>query len=249
MRRYFVESHIPEFAEFQRWNGKRVMDVGCGIGTESINFARAGAHVTLVEVSSISLDLAKHRFEIYNLLPAAHFHLGNAEELETFIPPPPTTPYYDLIWAFGVLHCTPDPDQMLQQLKQYLDPKTGVLKLMLYSSVSYNVFYLMKEKSQWDFDNIGKLVSRFCRDQTGLPILKTYTIESAKKLLASNGFVVNDIKKRHIFKYKIPEYKEFRYVVEDCWKDVPESQFKYLERELGWHTLITASLQQEEPQN
>ena len=42
-RKYFVEPHIPGFAEFERWRGKRVLEVGCGIGTDSINFARAGA--------------------------------------------------------------------------------------------------------------------------------------------------------------------------------------------------------------
>ena len=44
-RKYFVEPHIPGFAEFERWRGKRVLEVGCGIGTDSINFARAGAEL------------------------------------------------------------------------------------------------------------------------------------------------------------------------------------------------------------
>ena len=63
-RKYFVEPHIPAFAEFERWRGKRVLEVGCGIGTDSINFARAGADLTAVELSGESLRIAAQRAEV-----------------------------------------------------------------------------------------------------------------------------------------------------------------------------------------
>src|SRR5713226_1356279 len=66
-RKYFVEPHIPAFAQFERWRGKRVLEIGCGIGTDAVNFARAGALYTGVELSQTSLELTKKRFEVFGL--------------------------------------------------------------------------------------------------------------------------------------------------------------------------------------
>src|SRR3989338_4971935 len=96
-RKYFVEPHIPKFAEFEKWKGKKVLEVGCGIGTDTISFARNGAYVTAVELSEESLKIAKQRAKIYGLDKEIKFYLANAEELTKFVPVEP----YDLIYSFG----------------------------------------------------------------------------------------------------------------------------------------------------
>src|SRR5688500_9343471 len=60
-RKYFVEPHIPPFAGFELWRGKKVLEIGCGLGTDAVNFARHGAHYTGVELSAASLELARKR--------------------------------------------------------------------------------------------------------------------------------------------------------------------------------------------
>src|SRR5467141_1579389 len=94
-RKYFVEYHIPGFAEFKRWRGKKVLEIGCGIGTDTINFARAGAQVTTVDLSEKSMELARQRAAVLGLEERIGFYSGNAEQLSTFVPVAP----YDLIYS------------------------------------------------------------------------------------------------------------------------------------------------------
>src|SRR5579862_5628081 len=79
-RKYFVEPHIPMFADFGAWAGKRVLEVGCGMGTDTINFARAGARVTAVDLSDESLALARRRAEVFEL-DNIDFYQADAEHL------------------------------------------------------------------------------------------------------------------------------------------------------------------------
>lgn len=233
-RKYRVEPHIPGFADFQKYQDKNVLELGCGLGTESINFVRAGAILTIVELSDTSLELCKKRFEVYGLQDKVTFIHGNGEDLDKLL----FNKQFDLIWSFGVIHHSPHPEVIMDHFYNLLVPG-GELKLMVYSKVSYKLFYLMKETNCWDFSDLDKIISTYSEAQVGCPVTYTYTIEEAKILC--NKFVVSDIHKDHIFCWDIEKYKQYQYEKEDCWKNVPEEQFHQLEKELGWHTLITAS--------
>src|ERR1700749_4789664 len=106
-RKYFVEFHIPAFADFERWKGKRVLEVGCGIGTDSINFARAGAQLTAVDLSGESLRVARQRAEVMGVADRIEFVQANAEELTTAV----SGREFDLVYSFGVIHHTPRPER------------------------------------------------------------------------------------------------------------------------------------------
>ena len=138
-KKYFVEPHIPFFADFKKWDGKKVLEIGCGIGTDSINFVRNGAKLTIVEFSEKSLEICKERFKVFGL--EATFYCGDVEKLSEFL----HLETFDLIYSFGVIHHTPNPTLAFNEISKYMNENTE-LRVMLYSKISYQTFlnYIIK---------------------------------------------------------------------------------------------------------
>src|SRR3974390_1726733 len=65
-RRYFVQPHIRGFAQFSRWRNKRVLEIGCGIGTDSLEFARSGALLVGIDISMKSASIAAERLRAFD---------------------------------------------------------------------------------------------------------------------------------------------------------------------------------------
>jgi 2-polyprenyl-3-methyl-5-hydroxy-6-metoxy-1,4-benzoquinol methylase len=233
-RKYFVENHIPRFAEFPRWRGKKVLEIGCGIGTDTINFARAGAQVTAVELSDNSMELARTRASVFGLGDRIRFCPGNAEQLSAFLPFQP----YDLIYSFGVIHHTPHPGAVLQQLRKYARPGT-IIKIMVYHRHSYKVAWILLTEGKGRFWKLPELVAKNSEAQTGCPVTYTYTRHEGRQLLERHGFRVTDVRVEHIFPYRIPDYVQYRYVREWYFRWMPRLLFTRLERLFGWHLLLT----------
>lgn len=231
-RKYRVEPHIPRFAQFSSWKGKKVLEIGCGIGTDSINFARAGAEVTVVDLSSTSLDLCRRRFEVYGL--NARFYTGNAEELSSFLP----LEEYDLVYSFGVIHHTPHPERVFSELLQYCRPETEI-RVMLYSKWSWKVLWIILKYGHGAFWRANELVRTYSEAQTGCPVTYYYSKSDIRRLLAR--YRVQSIRKDHIFPYKIEKYVKYEYEWVWYFRWLPRWMFRALERCFGWHTLVVAN--------
>jgi len=232
-RKYFVESHIPAFAEFERWRGRRVLEVGCGIGTDSINFARAGADLTAVDLSSESLQIARQRANVMGVADRIDFRQANAEELVSVVDDGP----YDLIYSFGVIHHTPNPERALEQMHALAAPG-GTLRLMVYHRRSWKVFWILASGGWRGLGRADELIAKHSEAQTGCPVTFTYTRAEGRQLVERNGFEVTDLHVDHVFPYRIPDYVEYRYVKEPYFRWMPQPLFHAFERRFGWHLLI-----------
>jgi ubiquinone/menaquinone biosynthesis C-methylase UbiE len=66
-KRYFVEPHITNFANFKKYKNKNVLEIGCGIGTDAIEFIKKKANYVGVDYSKKSISIAKKRVEVLKL--------------------------------------------------------------------------------------------------------------------------------------------------------------------------------------
>jgi len=219
-RKYFVEPHIPKFAQFEMWSGKRVLEVGCGIGTDAINFVRAGANYTGIDVSQKSLDLTQRRLEVFGL--NGRLLHANVEELSSHL----SGETFDLIYSFGVLHHTPSSSSALKQLIALSHAGTE-LRIMVYASRSWKAALIDAGLEQPEA-------------QAGCPIANTYSREEISALLESEGFSVIDVNQDHIFPYQVEPYKNHEYILEQHFAAMAPGFFASLEKVLGWHLLVKA---------
>jgi ubiquinone/menaquinone biosynthesis C-methylase UbiE len=128
--RYADQPFIHSFAQFTRYHGKKVLEVGFGAGTDFIQWLRAGAIASGIDLTEEALANLSHRILIYNLPDAESLQVGDAEDL----PLPANS--FDLGYSWGVLHHTPDTERAIAELVRVVRPG-GEIKIMLYNRHSF----------------------------------------------------------------------------------------------------------------
>jgi 2-polyprenyl-3-methyl-5-hydroxy-6-metoxy-1,4-benzoquinol methylase len=220
-RRYFVEHHIKEFMGDNR--NKTVLEIGCGIGTDAHEFIKQGANYFGIDSSEESIRIAKLRN------PEGMFICGNAEEILF------QNTSFDLIYSFGVIHHTENPDLILQNIRKVSDPYTRI-KIMLYSRYSIKYFWLQLK--------YGSTALKYTEAQANCPISRVYSKSEILKLFKRNGLKVTKIKKDFIFPYKVEDYIRYKYTKKWYYRFLPKFVFRSLERTFGWNWIIECRLEE-----
>jgi|SRR6476661_6646067 SAM-dependent methyltransferase len=129
--RYKDAPFIEKSGRFGEFSGKRVLEIGCGLGTDGAQFAKGGADYVGADLTEAAVDLARRNFSTRGL--EGEFVVTNAEEL----PFPPDS--FDHVYSFGVIHHTPAPPAVVAEILRVLKPG-GTLTVMLYNRTSINYY-------------------------------------------------------------------------------------------------------------
>lgn len=172
--RYRLEPYIPAFAEFGRWAGKRVLEVGVGLGTDFVQFVRAGADAVGIDLTEAAVASVRERLRQEGL--EAEVRTADAEAL------PFEDESFDLVYSYGVLHHTPDTSRALAEVHRVLRPD-GEARIMLYSRRSWLAL------GAWLRWGLGRgrpwhSISRVLSEHLESPGTKAYTETELDRLFA-----------------------------------------------------------------
>ena len=129
--RYATQPYAESLCKFKAFRGKSLLEIGCGLGTDLLQFARNGAVVTGVDLTEESVALAQKRFELYGV--QGTFRTADAENL------PFADNSFDVVYSFGVLHHTPNTQKAIDEVYRVLKPG-GDIVIMLYHKHSLHVW-------------------------------------------------------------------------------------------------------------
>ena len=169
--RYALEPYIPEFAQFATSRNLRVLEIGVGMGADYLQWLRAGAIATGVDLSSASLERARRRCEAAGLQP--DLRLADAEHL----PFPDNS--FDVVYSYGVMHHSPDTPQCIREAWRVLKPG-GEARIMLYHHPSLTGAMLWLRYGIFR----GKSLRKSVYEHLESPGTKTYTRGEVRSMMA-----------------------------------------------------------------
>jgi ubiquinone/menaquinone biosynthesis C-methylase UbiE len=259
-RRYFEEIsqnrygrrewHVPTVAGFTKYAGKEMLEIGCSIATDGLEFAKNGANYTGIDLTPASIEMARERFQLFEV--AGRFEVANAEER---IPFPDET--FDHVYSFGVIHHSPHPERIVREMHRVLR-KGGTFTVMLYNRSSINYYieimflrkmfrHLLRPKfmpgllakvtgfDRWKLEGHREHLSKnltheqwvsMNTDGPFCPLAKVYNHSEAASLFAD----FRDVR-QEIWEFNVEHWSFIG-------RMLPTSFVRWIGRRWGWHRMI-----------
>lgn len=204
--------YLPKVVKFSNYKDKRILEIGCGIGIDLVQFAQGGADVTGVDLSETAVDLAKQNFKYHRLNGKLMVMNGEALEFSENV--------FDVVYAHGVLQYTADPNRMIQEAHRVLK-KGGEFIGMVYN------------RKGWL--NVMSKYFKVELEHEDAPVLEKYTIKEFRDMLSPFS-KVSIVPERFPVKSKLHKGVKgflFNTFFVEGFKLIP----KPLIRKTGWHLM------------
>jgi len=228
IEKHRYESHRWVLENIKKFDikGKRVLEIGFGMGTDHLNLARQSAIMHGIDLTPRNLEVTQTRFNIYGL--HSELFTGDAENL------PFSDDFFDFVYSFGVIHHSPDTEKIVSEIHRVLKPG-GKCWITVYNKNSI-FFYWSILCVEWLLhrgykkETIKQRISRieFPNDNPNL-VIRLYKRTEMEKIFLNFSNVNSSIE--HLVR------EDFFYIG----KYIPESFLHWLAKQFGWYVIIEAT--------
>ncbi len=204
---------------FAGYQGKKILEIGCGVGIDLIQFAKNGADVLGIDLADSSIDLAGKYFDHAGAKGKFVRMDGEAMEFEDNS--------FDMVYAHGVIQYTANASRMIEEIYRVTKPG-GEAIMMVYNRISWLNFLSKIMKVELEHEDA--------------PVLKKYSIAEFEEMLSVFSSV-KIIPERFPVKSRLHKgLKAILYngIFVTLFNMIP----KFIVRPLGWHIMVFAYKQE-----
>ena len=167
-RRFFSSSSfyrdpLISARRFQRWipfdllRGKRVLEIGCGLGSHAQLMSEAGCNLTCIDLTDRAVENTRRRLDLCGL--PADVRRMDAEKMGF------ADGEFDFVWSWGVIHHSAHTERILEQVYRVLKPG-GEFRFMVYHRPSLSGLYSLGR---------GFFAGKFFQGMSAAQVLSFYT--------------------------------------------------------------------------
>ncbi len=218
---------MPAVMGFKDFALARLLEIGCGMGTDLLQFARGGAEVTGVDLTARSIEISRQHFAVYGA--RGDFAVADGESL------PFADGSFEVVYSNGVLHHTPDTAGAVREIHRVLRP-CGLARVMLYhrgSAHYWGQIILRHGLLRGELlrgDTPEQIMSRYVEvnEGGGRPLVKVYSRRETRRMFSM------------FRKVKIEVEQLTRPELLILGRIIPEGMFRWLRRNVGGNLIISA---------
>lgn len=246
------EWHVPTVADFAAFRGKDVLEIGCGIATDGLEFAKNGANYFGIDLTPKAIDLARERFSLFGM--PGRFEVANAEDGLPF-----SDCSFDHVYSFGVIHHSPAPEKVVREIHRVLR-KGSTFTVMLYNRTSINYYIeimFLRKLLRWC------LLPRFMPGlMAGITGFDQWKLEGHRKILMGKKSLSKEqwismntdgpmcpLARVYNQEQATVLFGDFKDLRQEVWefnvehwsfigRAIPNSVAKWIGRNWGWHRMV-----------
>lgn len=218
--RYAVEPWVHEYAQFTMRNKEKVLEVGCGAGTDAEQFCKAGAIYTGIDLTSAGVKHTKSRLKLLQLKGKVLEMSGDNLKFNDNT--------FDFVFSWGVIHHTPKTEQIINEIYRVLKPG-GKFCILVYNTYSWVV---IKTLLKWgllhgELFTLGfdKMMSKHTESEDKKnPYTKTFTKNECKKMFKMFSKINVETRIARADRRNLPFFSKFSFGGKVGWQNIITGQ-------------------------